>query len=137
MSAAEVSQIIERNSRARLVAARAAASDPTNPSVQAAVAQAFAHAGAYDQSVAHWKRASTLAPASAEIALALGKALETVGDVAGAKTAFRRAIALTPDNADAYYSLTHIERQSPLNNHIDALKRIFALPSPDGVTVKA
>jgi tetratricopeptide (TPR) repeat protein len=134
VSAAEVSQIIERNSRARLVAARAAASDPTNPSVQAAVAQAFAHAGAYDQSVAHWKRASTLAPASAEIALALGKALETVGDVAGAKTAFRRAIALTPDNADAYYSLTHIERQSPLNNHIDALKRIFALPSPDGVT---
>lgn len=134
MTAAEVSQIVERNKRARLVAAQASASDPTNPAIQAAAAQAFAHAGAYDQAVVHWKRASALAPANADIVIALGKALEATGDVAGAKNAFRRAIALSPNNADAYYSLVHIERQSPLNHHIEALKRIFALPSPDGVT---
>ncbi len=127
MSAAEVSQIIERNARARLVAARAAAADPTNPAVQAAAAQAFAHAGAYEQSVAQWKRASTLAPANAAMAVGLGKALEMTGDLAGAKAAFRRAIALDPNNAEAYYALTHIERQTPLNNHVDALKRIFSL----------
>jgi len=79
VSAAEVSQIIERNARALLVAAQAAASNPTNPAIQAAAAQAYAHAGAYDQSVAHWKRASTLAPANADIIVALGKALETTG----------------------------------------------------------
>ena len=115
MSAAEVSQIIVRNARARQVAAHAAASDPTNPAIQAAAAQAFAHAGDYDQSVAHWKRASTLAPANGAMALGLGKALEMTGDLAGAKAAFRRAIASEPNNADAYYALTHIERQTPLN----------------------
>jgi len=134
VSAAEVSQIIERNARALLVAAQAAASNPTNPAIQAAAAQAYAHAGAYDQSVAHWKRASTLAPANADIIVALGKALETTGDIVGAKAAFLRAIALAPNNAEAHYSVTHIERQTPLNNHIDALKRIFSRPSPDGVS---
>jgi tetratricopeptide (TPR) repeat protein len=134
VSAAEVSQIIERNARARLVAARAAGADPTNPAVQAAAAQAFAHAGAYEQSVAHWKRASMLAPANGAMAVGLGKALEMTGDFAGAKAAFRRAIALEPNNAEAYYALTHIERQTPLNNHLDALKRVFSLPSSDGVS---
>ncbi len=134
LSAVDVSQIIVRNARARQVAAHAAASDPTSPAIQAAAAQAFALAGDYDQSVAHWKRAATLAPANAAMAVGLGKALEMTGDLAGAKAAFRRAIAFEPDNADAYYALTHIDRQTPLNNHIDALKRIFALPSPDGVS---
>ena len=135
---AEVAKIVERNARARALAAQGASADPSNPATQAAVANAYALAGAHDLALAHYQRAAALAPAHSPIAVSLGNAKQNLGDLAGAARCFRSAIAMDRDNPEPYYFLTRIEKQTLSNNSIPALERIFALPDPDGLrTLKA
>ena len=134
---AEVAKIVERNKRARMLAAQGATADPANPGIQAAAANAYALSGAHDLALERFQRAAALAPADARIMVSLGDAEQNLGRFEAAAHAFRRAIALDPDNPEPYYLLTRIEKQTLANNWIPALERVFALPDATGLRTLA
>jgi tetratricopeptide (TPR) repeat protein len=64
-------------------------------------------------------------PNNASFLYNLGSALQFIGDFPGAESAFRRAIAVEPENARAWSSLVLMQKQTPEKNDIEPLASLF------------
>jgi tetratricopeptide (TPR) repeat protein len=91
--------------------------------------------GALDDAERCQRRALELAPQDAAAESNFGNLLAVRGDLAAAEAHYRRAIALKPDYAQAYFNLTDVKRLIPADplwpGLMDLAQRSAALPADE------
>ena len=81
------------------------AANPANFVSQTEMGRLLVFRGFPGEAVPHLAKAAELAPGSVPIALDLGRARESNGDLAGAEAEYRRAVTLEPDLSKTHYAL--------------------------------
>ncbi|MGH8190851.1 MAG: tetratricopeptide repeat-containing sulfotransferase family protein [Rhodanobacteraceae bacterium] len=111
---AAVRQLLE----ACAIADRAAALSPRDPGVLAVLGNVYFQANAFGSAAAAMDRAASLAPRDAHLRFGLGRALEMLGDTAGADRELQSCIEIEPRYWPAYLRLTMLKRQTAESQHI-------------------
>ncbi|HHI88663.1 MAG TPA: tetratricopeptide repeat protein, partial [Hellea balneolensis] len=92
------------------------------------LSEAWTQCGRFEQAVTCLKRALDLEPENADIRYHYASALIAVGRLEQAETEYDRVIAINPHDYDAWYNRAGLRRQTPKNNHIDAIRALLAAP---------
>ena len=106
-------QLLARREESLQSYRNAAASASDDPDRQLMVASALREAGEVEEARRCHERALQLAPRSPLAENSLGNLIGMQGDLAGAETHYRRALALKPDYAGAYYNLADVKNLTP------------------------
>ncbi|HEY6066804.1 MAG TPA: tetratricopeptide repeat protein, partial [Thermoanaerobaculia bacterium] len=121
----EIGRLDEAKDRLREAVARA----PDRPAPRHRLGRLLLLQGNPVSAAAELARAAELDPASAEIAIDLGRALEASGDSAGAERAYRSALAHDPEPPLAHYLLgtllARTGRRDEARSHIALYKESF------------
>ena len=113
---------------ARIETDRLLALDPANPDFIMLAATAAMGLGEQERAIALYRGMIVAAPDSPDVYLWLGHALKTVGDVAIAVDAYRRAATLRRDFGDAYWSLANLKRYRFTEDEIAQMRAAENLP---------
>jgi len=107
---------------AAAAARRALALEPTDALTLDTLGVIFTHAGDHSGAIAALERAVAIDPRRAQYWYNLGASRKFNGDFAGAEAAYREALALEPGMDKASAALSHLRRQQPDANQVDALR---------------
>lgn len=97
---------------------RAAALASRDAMVPAMLGQVYLQANAFEPAAAAMRRAVSLAPRQAPLRFVLGRALEMLGDRAGAERELQSCIEIEPRYWPAYLRLAMLKRQSVESRHL-------------------
>lgn len=96
------------------------------------VAEFYAHSGKHRRAHRCYLRAVELLPKDPGALYNLASSYVAVGDIALAEQTYSQVIALNPQDYDAWQNRSTLRKQTPDNNHIDALtKALDSLPEDD------
>ncbi|HEY1992501.1 MAG TPA: tetratricopeptide repeat protein, partial [Gammaproteobacteria bacterium] len=118
---AESLQQLARRDESLQSCRHAAAAAKHDPDLQLQVASALREAGEIEAARRCHERALELVPASPVAESSLGNLMGMQGDLAAAESHYRRALALNPDYAGAYYNLTDLKQLTPEDPAWDGL----------------
>lgn len=117
---------LNRMEAAASAALRAWTLRPADPQILDTVGVIFSRAGRHDHAAAAFRAAVEREPANPGYQFNLGWALQFLGDFAGSEAAYRAAIAADPRHDRAMSALVRLKRQTPDDNLIAPLQRLFA-----------
>ena len=113
--------------RARIVCEQAVANWPAHPAVHQLLAVLDLQAGLPAPAREHATLSLKLRPDHVPTLLVLGDAALAQRDLAGASTALERAVALAPDQAEAWFKVSLVRQDlRDLDGAIAALERVLA-----------
>lgn len=124
---------------AAAAARRALALAPTDALTLDTLGVIFSFAGDHADAIAALERAVELDPGRAQYWYNLGASRKFNGDFKGAEQAYRKALELQPGMDKAVAALSHLQRQQPETNQLDALRarlKGFAGPTEDEVRLR-
>jgi tetratricopeptide (TPR) repeat protein len=104
---------------------RALALSPDDAQVIDSAGVILTTCGLHVRAAGAFKAAADLAPANAGIHYNLATSLTMNGEIAAAKNHLETCISLDPMHWRAHYALSHLERQTPRNNHVQRLERLL------------
>lgn len=116
---------LNREVTALAAAERALAQGPADAGVFDTLGVVFSRTGRQDLAATCFRAAHRLAPAHSGHLLNLGWAEQYIGDFAAAETAWRRSIALDPDNDRALSALVQMIPQTAEAHFTAELERLF------------
>lgn len=122
---------LNREAPALTAATQALSLGPDDPRTFDTLGVVFSRAGRQAEAALCFRNAARLAPDNAAYLLNLGWAEQYVGDLAAAEAAWRRAVALDPTSDKPISALVQLVTQTPEDNFIPALERLFAAASGD------
>ncbi len=105
------------------------------PRLLSRIALLYGQMGAHREALVCHRQLAAMLPDNPDVLQGLAASEMAVGDIAAADEHFSRAIAVDPGQADAWYNLSTLRRQTSSHNHIDALRTRLA--GPDGTTARA
>jgi cytochrome c-type biogenesis protein CcmH/NrfG len=119
--------------RARIVCEQAVAAWPAHPAVHQLLAVLDVQAGQPTSAMSHATLSLRLRPDHVPTLLVLGDAALAQRDLQAASQALERAVALAPDNGDAWFKVSLVRQDlRDLDGAIAALQRVLA-SSPERV----
>ena len=119
--------------RARIVCEQAVAAWPAHPAVHQLLAVLDVQAGQAASALSHATLSLRLRPDHVPTLLVLGDAALAQRDLQAASQALERAVALAPDNGDAWFKVSLVRQDlGDLDGAITALRRVLA-GSPERV----
>jgi cytochrome c-type biogenesis protein CcmH/NrfG len=119
--------------RARIVCEQAVAAWPAHPAVHQLLAVLDVQAGQQASAMSHATLSLRLRPDHVPTLLVLGDAALAQRDLQAASQALERAVALAPDNGDAWFKVSLVRQDlRDLDGAIAALQRVLA-SSPERV----
>lgn len=99
------------------------------------IAQHFTGLGLHEDAERCLARARVLRPDDPQALYNHASAQIALGQLAEAEASLDRVIALTPDDGDAWYNRATLRRQTPENNHVNALRQRCARTPPDSANM--
>ena len=85
----------------------------------------YSRTNAHELAIPFFKRAVKANPRWANFQFNLGASAEFIGDFAQAKTAYGQAVTINPKFYQAWFALVALDKQTPDNNRLDDLMRLF------------
>ncbi len=124
-----VLQARQKYARALEEAEKVRAADPENPALALLHANQLAAVGRYEEALARYDELAPRAPEmAAQIAMARGHALKTVGGAEATVEAYRAAARARPDFGDAYWSLANLKTYRFTDAELDQMQAMEAAP---------
>lgn len=114
---AEALATAQRLSAACEMAERAVALESSDPAILAVLGQVYLQANAIAPAAPVLRRAVALAPRDAQVRFELGRALEMLGDAAGAERELQACVGFEPYYWPAYLRLAMLKRQTSESRH--------------------
>ena len=113
---------LQQTAAARQAADAALACTPQNAHTLDSIGVIYSFAGEHERAAQLFDRAIGMDPDKDSYWYNRGASLKFAGRFAEAEESYNRAIALNPAHEKAVAALSHLRRQTPEHNHIDALK---------------
>ena len=85
----------------------------------------YSRSGLHEAALPFYERATDAAPGNAAYQYNYASTLQFLGKMDAARAAFRKAIAINPDDARSYAGIVQITKQTNTDNEISALERLF------------
>ena len=85
----------------------------------------YSRSGLHEAALPFYERATAAAQGNAAYHYNYASTLQFLGKMDAARSAFRNAIAINPDDARSYAGIVQITKQTEKNNEISALERLF------------
>ena len=114
-----------RNDDALAMAEAASTENPEAALTMDTIGVVYSRAGFHEKAVALFEKAVLQEPDNASFQYNLGSSLQFSGKFDAAKTAYATVIDLDPDNHGAYSAIVRLTKQTPENNYLPQLERLF------------
>ncbi len=116
---------MNRQQEASETADKACGAKPEDALTLDTIGVVLSRVGRHAEALEYFERAVTLAPNNASYQYNFGSALQFSGDFERAQRTLEISLRLDPTNYKVYTSLTGLKKQTPDDNHIEVMKRLF------------